>query len=141
MDRVPVDAIPAIERDFDLDLRCLLFDATNFFAYIDTFNQRSRLVRRGHSKEGRKSLRVVGVVGMALLATANFRLTLLHRTSPGSRPDPPMFGSLAADLARRRHEIADGAPRVALVFDKGNNSRESPERCRNPESSDESFSD
>ena len=122
MHRVPLNAIPAIERDFvaamvrefDLDLRQLLFDATNFFTYIDTFNQRSRLARRGHSKEGRKSLRIVGV---ALLVTADFRLPLLHRTYPGNRPDPPMFASLAADLARRFREIADGAERVTLVFD------------------------
>ena len=135
MDRVPLDAIPAIERDFvtamvrefDLDLRQLLFDATNFFTFIDTFNERSQLAQRGHSKEGRKSLRIVGV---ALLVTADFRLPLLHRTYPGNRPDPPMFGSLAADLARRCREIADGTRRVTLVFDKGNNSRENLERVR-----------
>ena len=84
MDRVPQDPIPAIERgffatmvrEFDLDLRRLLFDAINCFTHIDTFNQRSRLALRGHSKEGRKSLRIVGV---AQLATADFRLPLLHR--------------------------------------------------------------
>ena len=134
MGRVPLDAIPAIERDFaaamvrefDLDLRRLLFDATNFLTYIDTFDQRSRLSRRGHSKESRKSLRIVGV---ALLVTADFRLPLLHRTYSGNRPDPPMFASLAADLARRP-EIADGTQRVTLVFDKGNTSREHLERVR-----------
>ena len=85
MDCVPLDAIPAIKRgffaamvrQFDLDLRRLMFDATNFFTYIDTFNQRFRLPRHGYSKKGRKSLRIVGV---ALLATADFRLPLLHGT-------------------------------------------------------------
>ena len=61
-----MDAIPAIERDFvtamvrefDLDLRQLLYDATNLLAYIDTFNERSRLAlpcsQRGYwTKEGR----------------------------------------------------------------------------------------
>ena len=135
MHRVPLEAIPAIERDlvaamtreFDLDLRQMLFDATNFFTYIDSFNERSELAQRGHSKEGRKSLRIVGV---ALLVTADFRLPLLHRTYPGNRPDAPMFHSLAADLARRCREIADGAERVTLVFDKGNNSRENLELVR-----------
>jgi len=49
MDRVSREAIEAIERDvtiqlvqqFDLDLRRVLFDATNFFTFIDTFNDRS----------------------------------------------------------------------------------------------------
>ena len=129
MHRVPVSALPAIERDivaamtreFGLDLRQVLFDATNFFTYIDSFNERSQLAQRGHSKEGRRSLRIIGV---ALLITADFRLPLLHRTYPGNRPDAPLFQSLAADLARRYQEIAAGAETVTLVFDKGNNSRE-----------------
>ena len=129
MHRVPVSALPAIERDivaamtreFGLDLRHVLFDATNFFTYIDTFNERSELVQRAHSKEGRKSLRIIGV---ALLVTADFRLPLLHRTYPGNRPDPPTFQSLAADLARRYRVLAAGTETVTLVFDKGNNSRE-----------------
>ncbi len=128
MHRVPVPALPAIERDivaamtreFRLDLGQVLFDATNFFTYINSFNQRSQLAQRGHSKEGRRSLRIIGV---ALLVTADFRLPLLHRTYPGNRPDAPTFQSLAADLARRYREIAAGTETVTLVFDKGNNSR------------------
>ena len=129
MHRIPVPAIPAIERDlvaamtreFGLDLRQVLFDATNFFTYIDTFNQHSELAQRGHSKEGRKSLRLIGV---ALLVTTDFRLPLLHRTYPGNRPDAPLFQSLADDLARRCRELAAGTETLTLVFDKGNNSRE-----------------
>ena len=129
MHRIPVVAIPAIERDivaamtreFGLDLRQVLFDATNFFTYIDTFNDHSELAQRGHSKEGRRSLRIIGV---ALLVTTDFRLPLLHRTYPGNRPDAPLFQSLADDLARRCREIAAGAETLTLVFDKGNNSRE-----------------
>ena len=94
--------------------------ATNFFTDINSFNQRSQLAQRGHSKEGRRSLRIIGV---ALLVTADFRLPLLHRTYPGNRPDAPTFQSLAADLARRYREIAAGTETVTLVFDKGNNSR------------------
>ena len=129
MHRVSTDSITAIERDlarhmtreFDLDLRQVLFDATNFFTYIGSFNERSELAQRGHSKEGRKSLRIVGV---ALLVTADSRLPLLHRTYPGNRPDSPMFQSVAKDLARRCRDVAAGVERVTLVFDKGNNSQE-----------------
>ena len=132
MHRIPVAAIPAIERDivtamtreFGLDLRQVLFDATNFFTYIDTFNDHSELAQRGHSKEGRRSLRIIGV---ALLVTTDFRLPLLHRTYPGNRPDAPLFQSLADDLARRCREITAGTETLTLVFDKGNNSRENLE--------------
>ncbi len=129
MHRIPVPAIPTMKRDivaamtreFGLDRRQVLFDATNFFTYIDSFNHHSELAQRGHGKEGCKSLRIIGV---ALLVTTDFRLPLLHRTYPGNRPDAPLFQSLAADLARRCREIAAGAETLTLVFDKGNNSRE-----------------
>ena len=115
------DIVAAMTREFGLDLRQVLFDATNFFTYIDSFNDHSELAQRGHSKEERRSLRIIGV---ALLVTTDFRLPLLHRTYPGNRPDAPLFQSLADDLARRCREIADGAETLTLVFDKGNNSRE-----------------
>ena len=128
LQHIPADAIPDIERDvvarmtreFDVDLRRVLFDATNCFTYIDSCNQRSTLAQRGHSKEGHKSLRIVGV---ALLVSADARLPLLHRTYAGNRPDAPTFHSLAADLAERCRELTAGARQVTLVFDKGNHSR------------------
>ncbi len=132
LQRIPADSIPLIERDFvarltrefDVDLGQVLFDATNFFTYIDSFNTRSSLAQRGHSKEGRKSLRIVG---LALLVSADGRLPLLHRTYPGNRPDAPTFSSLAEELARRCRELTDAAQQLTLVFDKGNNSQDNLE--------------
>jgi len=103
MDRVDDKAIEAIERDvtrhlvreFEVDLRRVLFDATNFFTFIDTFNERSTLAQRGKSKEGRRALRIVG---LALLVSADFHLPLLHRTYPGNQPDAPTFKSLTDEL-------------------------------------------
>ncbi|MGZ3415408.1 MAG: IS1634 family transposase, partial [Isosphaeraceae bacterium] len=94
MDRLPPQAITAIERDliahlireFALDVRHVLFDATNFFTFIDTFNQRCTLAQRGHSKEGRAALRLVG---LALLVTTDFHIPLCHHTYPGNQPDGP----------------------------------------------------
>ena len=127
MHRLPSDVIAAIEADFvatmaaefQIDLRQVLFDATNFFTYIDSFNERSTKAQRGHSKEGRKSLRIVG---LALLVSADSRLPLLHETYEGNRPDPRTFASLAARIAARCREIAGAAEDVTIVFDKGNNS-------------------
>ena len=55
MDRISIAAIAAIEADltarlveqFEVDLSRLLFDATNFFTFIDSFNERSTLAQRG----------------------------------------------------------------------------------------------
>ncbi|MGI9304452.1 MAG: IS1634 family transposase [Gammaproteobacteria bacterium] len=127
MDRVSPAAIEAIERDvvgtmvreFDIDLRRVLFDATNFFTFIDTFNARSTLAQRGKSKEGRQALRIVG---LALLVSADFEVPLLHRTYPGNRTDAPTFHSLSAALVERYRQLTDTTEHVTLVFDKGNNS-------------------
>jgi transposase len=128
MDRVSSAAIVAIERDltahlvreFELDLRRVLFDATNFFTFVDTFNARNTLAQRGKSKEGRAALRIVG---LALLVSADFHVPLLHRTYPGNQADAPTFASLTEELVARYRQLTDGAEHVTLVFDKGNNSR------------------
>jgi transposase len=129
MDRLPPHAIIAIERDltahlireFALDVRQVLFDATNFFTFIDTFNERCTLAQRGHSKEGRAALRIVG---LALLVTTDFHIPLCHHTYPGNQPDSPTFASLTAELVQRHHILATQVEDITLVFDKGNNSRE-----------------
>ena len=125
MDRVPQSAIAAIERDivvtmidrFAVDLRQVLFDATNFFTFIDSFNHRSPLADRGHSKEDRESLSIVGV---ALLIAADSHLPLLHSVFPGNQPDTPTFSSLLDNLAARSRALfARHGEDITLVFDKG----------------------
>jgi transposase len=128
MDRVSSKAIVAIERDltthlvreFALDIRQVLFDATNFFTFIDTFNERCPLAQRGHSKEGRAALRIVG---LALLVTADFHIPLCHHTYPGNQPDSSTFASLTDELIRRHELLAAEVEDITLIFDKGNNSQ------------------
>ncbi len=129
MDRVSSGAIQAIERDvvramvrsFKVDLKQVLFDGTNFFTFIDTFNERNKLAQRGKSKEGRKALRIVG---LALLVSADGHIPLLHRTYPGNQADAPTFRSLTDALIERYRELTEGAEHVTLVFDKGNNAKD-----------------
>jgi transposase len=129
MDRLPPHAILAIERDltahlireFALDVRQVLFDATNFFTFIDTFNERCTLAQRGKSKEGRAALRIVG---LALLVTTDFHIPLCHHTYPGNQPDSPTFASVTEELVQRHRILATQVEDITLVFDKGNNSLE-----------------
>lgn len=132
MDRVSRDAIAAIERDvvvqmvehFQIDLTQVLFDATNFFTFIDTFNDRCTLAQRGKNKEGRQALRIVG---LALLVSADGHVPLLHHTYPGNQPDAPTFRSLTAALIARYRQISDGAEHITIIFDKGNNAQDNLE--------------
>ena len=132
MERVGAKQIAAIERDlaratvsrFGLDLHCLLFDATNFFTFLDSFNARAKLPQRGHSKEGRDNLRILG---LALLVTSDGEVPLFHHTYAGNQHDSVTFHSVAEELLERCRSLAQGACDITLVFDKGNNSAENLE--------------
>jgi transposase len=136
MSRVSGKAIVAIERDltahlvreFDLDIRRVLFDATNFFTFIDTFNERCTLAQRGHSKEGRAALRIVG---LALLVSADFHIPLCHHTYPGNQTDSPTFASLTDELIKRHELLSTQVEDITLIFDKGNNSKANLEAVDN----------
>ena len=129
MDRVEPEHILAIEQElsakavssFGLDLRCLLFDSTNFFTFVDSFNKRSSLPQRGHSKEGRNNLRIVG---LALLVTADGEIPLFHHTYAGNQHDSVTFRGVIDEMATRCRQLSQEACDITLVFDKGNNSEE-----------------
>lgn len=132
MDRVGSEQIVAIERDlaktaverFKLDLRGLLFDATNFYTFVDSFNDRATLPQRGHSKEGRANLRIVG---LALLVTADGDVPLFHQAYAGNQADAVTFRSVIDEIANRCRTLAQGACDITLVFDKGNNAEDNLE--------------
>jgi len=129
MDRVNEGHLRAIESDlsktavkhFGLDLRCLLYDATNFFTFIDSFNEGCTLAQRGHSKEGRANLRILG---LALLVTSDGDVPLFHRFYPGNQTDAVTFRGVVSELADRCRELGRGACDITLVFDKGNNAED-----------------
>src|SRR5712692_5283155 len=132
MARVTPEHIAAIEHDlartavarFGLDLRCLLFDATNFFTFLDSFNARATLPQRGHSKEGRDNLRLLG---LALLVTSDGEVPLFHHPYAGNQHDAVTFKSVAEELLARCRALTEGASDITLVFDKGNNSADTLE--------------
>jgi len=129
MDRIDAEAITKIEEEiskiaveqFGLDLRCLLFDATNFFTFIDSFNRRSKLAQRGKSKEGRTSLRLLG---LALLVTSDGDVPLFQHTYAGNQHDSVTFRSIADRMIARCKALSEKTCDITLVFDKGNNSDE-----------------
>ena len=132
MERVSAEQIAAIEQDlahtavsrFGLDLRCLLFDATNFFTFLDSFNLRAQLPQRGHGKQGRDNLRLLG---LAVLVTADGEVPLFHHTYAGNQHDSVTFRSVAEQLFARCRAFSQEVRQITLVFDKGNNSEENLE--------------
>jgi len=127
MQRVNEDTIARIEADlvqhmlteFHLDLYCLAYDATNFFTFIDTFNEASDLAQRGKSKEHRADLRIIGV---ALLVSLDFHVPLFHHTYPGNQHDSKTLASVIHSLVEHYRWFQKHCRDITLIFDKGNNS-------------------
>lgn len=117
--RIEADLTKHLLSEFGLDLRCLAYDTTNFFTFVDTFNQRNTLARRGKSKEHRTDLRIVGV---ALLVSMDFHVPLFHHTYPGNTHDSKAFASVTEELVARYRLLEQHCQDITLVFDKGNNS-------------------
>jgi len=46
---------------FEVDLSGLVLDVTNFATYIDSANDRASIAQRGHAKQKRADLRLVGL--------------------------------------------------------------------------------
>ena len=129
MERVSPQQIAAIEQDlaqtavsrFGLDLRCLLFDATNFFTFLDSFNLRAKLPQRGHGKQGHDHLRLLG---LAVMVTTDGEVPLFHHTYAGNQHDAVTFHRVAEQLFERCRSFSEQVRQITLVFDKGNNSEE-----------------
>jgi transposase len=128
MDLVTADQILEFERQmtqrliqrFQLDLRALVYDGTNFFTYINTRTP-SLLPQRGHNKQKRGDLRQVN---LGLLVSTDFHIPLFHRVYAGNVHDSVEFRSITEDLAAHYRDLVQSCDHITLVFDKGNNSAE-----------------
>ena len=89
-----------VER-FQLDLRTLVYDGTNFFTYINTRTP-AALPQRGHNKQKRGDLRQVS---LGLLVSAEFH-------------------SITEELSAHYRQLAQSCDHITVVFDKGNNGEE-----------------
>lgn len=133
MSYLDAEKIGAIEQDltralidrFQVDLSCLLYDTTNFFTFIDSFNDAPTLAQRGKSKEKRMDLRIVG---LALLVTKDFHIPLFHHLYAGNTHDSTEFASVTETLVARYRLFSQSVDGITLVYDKGNNSHENQAR-------------
>lgn len=121
---IEADLTAHMMKEFNLDLRCLVYDTTNFFTWIDTMTD-SELPQRGHNKAKRKDLKQVG---LAMMVTTDFHIPLFHKVYPGNRTDSKQFGSVTEELADRLKKIKANCQDITLVYDKGNNSEKNQKK-------------
>jgi transposase len=105
---------------YNIDTSHLIYDATNFFTFIDTM-QNCSLPKRGHSKEKRNDLRIVA---MSLMVSPDFSIPLIHETYPGNKHDAKEFTSMMERLKNRCQSLTGKEADVTVIFDRGNNSED-----------------
>lgn len=106
-----------VER-FGLDCSGLVLDMTNFATFIDSGNDRAPIAQRGHAKQKRTDLRLVG---LSLVVTRDAGIPIISHAYPGNRPDVTQFVSVVAELASRYDSISSG-DELTVVYDAGQDS-------------------
>ena len=132
MDAISKDQLEEIERrivahmvaDFDLDCSGLVLDMTNFATYIDSGNDRAPIAQRGHAKQKRTDLRLVG---LGLVVSTDGGVPLVSHAYPGNKPDVTQFEAMVNELVARFAALlpngaAGDGERLTLVYDAGQNS-------------------
>jgi transposase len=110
----------AVER-FGIALDFLYYDPTNFSTHIQVHDDRgNEIPERGPAKDHRTDLRLIGV---ALLASRDHGVPLLHRTFPGNQSEYPLFREEVPRIQRWVEALGKHPDDLTLVFDKGNNSK------------------
>lgn len=101
--------------EFDLAADGLVLDMTNVSSYIDSGNDRNTIARRGHAKNKRHDLRIVGC---SLVVTRDGAIPIAHHTYPGNKPDVTQFETAITALSNHLIGITERAE-LTVVFDAG----------------------
>ena len=118
--RIEDEITKQVVEQYAIDLECLFFDNTNFFTYLDTANP-SALAKRGHSKQKRADLKIVG---LSLMVSPDHNIPLFHEVYPGNTHDAQQFSDVISKLKNRYRKLGKGECDATLVFDKGNNNED-----------------
>lgn len=110
------DLLSRLKELFPLGWETLLYDTTNYFTFIDTFNERIQLAQRGHNKQKRHDLRQFS---LALFEDKQTGLPLYHQCDAGNRPDVSHFttawqGMVVAGFAKKLLMLLTTSPVTRL---------------------------
>jgi transposase len=114
--------LDAVLQREQIPLSQVCYDGTNFYTFIDTFNLRCQVAKRGKNKQGRGNLRQVSY---ALFCTTDGHLPLFYDVYEGNRNDAKEFPQVLERFQRWLKERTGSTwatTKPTLIFDKGNNS-------------------
>src|SRR5664280_679852 len=127
MDAVSDEQLIEIERrivarmveSFGLDCSGMALDMTNFATFIDSTNDKAPIAQRGHAKQKRTDLRLVG---LGMVVSRDGGVPLVGYPYPGNRPDVAVFPAVVDELVARYRALAADDQDLTVVFDAGQNS-------------------
>jgi transposase len=111
--------VAAMVHSFGLDLSGLVLDMTNFATYIDSANDRAPIAQRGHAKQKRTDLRLIG---LGLVVSTDGGIPLVSHAYAGDHPDVTQFPHIVKILVERFSMLDGEVGELTLVFDAGQNS-------------------
>ena len=113
--------LDAVLQREQIELAQVCYDGTNFYTFIDTFNRKCQVAKRGKNKQGRGNLRQVSY---ALFCTTD-GLPLFYDVYEGNRNDAKEFPQVLEKFQcwlKERAGSTWATTKPTLIFDKGNNS-------------------
>ncbi|HZY00400.1 MAG TPA: IS1634 family transposase [Dermatophilaceae bacterium] len=127
MDTLDADRLVEVERrlatamtsKFGLGLSGMALDMTNFATFIDSTNDKAPIAQRGHAKQKRTDLRLVG---LGMVVSRDGGVPLVGYPYPGNRPDVAVFPAVVDELVARYRALAADDQDLTVVFDAGQNS-------------------
>ena len=130
MDKIKADTALSIWKNIlkgvvkreKVNLSSVSYDGTNFYTFIDTFNDRCEIAKRGKNKQGRNNLRQINY---ALFCCEDGQIPLFFDTYEGNRNDAKQFPLMLEKFHTFLKDVTgkeQDMPRTTLIFDKGNNS-------------------
>lgn len=119
LERIEEAYVKTAMDEFGIDAEALVYDGTNFHTFIASTNDKAPIAQRGHAKNKRFDLRLVG---LALACSTDHRIPLAHIATAGNTPDSKVFATLLPKLVARLEAVGVDPATVTVVFDKGNNS-------------------
>jgi transposase len=105
--------------EFDLGLSGLALDMTDFATFIDSTNDKAPIAARGHAKQKRTDLRLVG---LGMVVSRDGAVPLVGHAYAGNRPDVAVFTTVVDELVARYRALATEDAELTVVFDAGQNS-------------------
>jgi len=110
------ELLTRIRERFPLGEQFFVYDTTNYYTFIHTFNSRPSLPQRGRNKQKRHDLRQLS---LALVVDEERGLPLYYRCYEGNVTDVVALGASLSGM------ISQGLPpqapaRLTLILDKGN---------------------